>query len=80
VNAVRVSSLGLTLISVLAAVLTKRWLARFTHATPGLRSNNACERHLRYLISRVRGAIKMQWMIGTICRIFTANFLGTPLR
>ncbi|KAJ7920522.1 hypothetical protein B0H13DRAFT_1453678, partial [Mycena leptocephala] len=52
VNAVWFSSLGLTLISALAAVLAKGWLAQYTPATPGIRSNDACERHLRYLRSR----------------------------
>ncbi|KAJ7229352.1 hypothetical protein C8J57DRAFT_1092604, partial [Mycena rebaudengoi] len=52
VNAVWFSSLGLTLISALSAVLAKGWLAQYTPATPGIRSNDACERHLRYLRSR----------------------------
>ncbi|KAJ7820397.1 hypothetical protein B0H14DRAFT_2455503 [Mycena olivaceomarginata] len=52
VNAVWFSSLGLTLISALTAVLAKGWLAQYTPATPGVRSNDACERHLRYLRSR----------------------------
>ncbi|KAJ7315188.1 armadillo-type protein [Mycena albidolilacea] len=52
VNAMWFSSLGLTLISALAAVLAKGWLAQYTPVTPGVRSNDACERHLRYLRSR----------------------------
>jgi hypothetical protein len=49
VNAAWFCSLGLTLFSALAAVLAKGWLAKYTPATPGIRSYDACERHLRYL-------------------------------
>ncbi|KAJ7853209.1 hypothetical protein B0H13DRAFT_1643143, partial [Mycena leptocephala] len=59
VNAAWFSSLGLTLISALAAVLAKGWLAQYTPATPGLHSKDACERHLRYLRSR-------QWHLATL--------------
>ncbi|KAJ7931091.1 hypothetical protein B0H13DRAFT_869966 [Mycena leptocephala] len=59
VNAAWFSSLGLTLISALAAVLAKGWLAQYTPATPGLHSKDACERHLRYLRSR-------QWRLATL--------------
>ncbi|KAJ7223067.1 hypothetical protein GGX14DRAFT_352145, partial [Mycena pura] len=59
VNAAWFSSLGLTLVSALAAVLAKGWLAQYTPATPGLRSKDACERHLRYLRS-------LQWRLATI--------------
>jgi hypothetical protein len=52
VNVVWFTSLGLTLISALAAVLARGWLAQYTPATPGVRSSDACERHLRYLRSR----------------------------
>ncbi|KIJ57064.1 hypothetical protein M422DRAFT_198449, partial [Sphaerobolus stellatus SS14] len=59
VNAVWFSSLGLTLTSALAAVLARGWLAKYTPATPGIRSNDACERHLRYLRAR-------QWRLAAI--------------
>jgi len=59
VNAAWFSSLCLTLISALAAVLAKGWLAKYTPATPGVRSSDACERHLRYLRAR-------QWRLGMI--------------
>ncbi|KAF7336245.1 hypothetical protein MVEN_02172400 [Mycena venus] len=59
VNAVWFSSLGLTLISALAAVLAKGWVAQYTPTTHGLHSNDACERHLRYLRSR-------QWRLDMI--------------
>ncbi|KAJ7824051.1 hypothetical protein B0H13DRAFT_1658750, partial [Mycena leptocephala] len=59
VNAAWFSSLGLTLVSALAAVLAKGWLAQYTPATPGVRSTDACERHLRYLRSR-------QWRLAMI--------------
>ncbi|KAJ7930267.1 hypothetical protein B0H13DRAFT_1962199 [Mycena leptocephala] len=59
VNAAWFSSLGLALVSALAAVLAKGWLAQYTPATPGLHSKDACERHLRYLRSR-------QWRLATI--------------
>ena len=59
VNATWFSSLALTLISALAAVLARGWLAKYTPATPGQRSSDACERHLRYLRAQ-------QWRLGTI--------------
>ena len=37
----------LTLISALAAVLAKGWLAKYVPASPGVSSGHACERHLR---------------------------------
>jgi Family of unknown function (DUF6535) len=59
VNAAWFFSLGLTLFSALAAVLAKGWLAKYTPATPGIRSYDACERHLRYLRAQ-------QWRLGMI--------------
>ncbi|KAJ7186274.1 hypothetical protein GGX14DRAFT_383620, partial [Mycena pura] len=59
VNVAWFSSLGLTLISALAAVLAKGWLAQYTPATLGVRSSDACERHLRYLRSR-------EWQLAVI--------------
>jgi hypothetical protein len=59
VNAAWFSSLSLTLISALTAVLAKGWLAKYTPATSGVRSNDACERHLRYLRA-------CQWRLGAI--------------
>ena len=49
VNAAWFWSLGLTLFSALAAMLAKGWLAKYTPATPGVCSHDACEWHLRYL-------------------------------
>ena len=59
VNAAWFCSLGLTLFSALAAVLAKGWLAKYTPATHGIRSYDACERHLRYLRAQ-------QWRLGMI--------------
>jgi Family of unknown function (DUF6535) len=59
VNAAWFCSLGLTLFSALAAVLAKGWLAKYTPTTPGIRSYDACERHLRYLRAQ-------QWRLGMI--------------
>ena len=59
INAAWFCSLGLTLFSALAAVLAKGWLAKYTSATPGICSYDACERHLRYLRAQ-------QWRLGMI--------------
>ncbi|KAJ7835717.1 hypothetical protein B0H14DRAFT_3870982 [Mycena olivaceomarginata] len=62
VNGTWFFSLGLTLISALAAVLAKGWLAQYTPATPGLRSKDACERHLR----RLRYLRSREWRLAMI--------------
>ena len=49
VNAAWFCSLDLTLFSALTAVLAKGWLTKYTPATSGICSYNACERHLCYL-------------------------------
>ncbi|KAF8521787.1 hypothetical protein BU17DRAFT_18964, partial [Hysterangium stoloniferum] len=47
VNYLWFTSLGLTLFSALCAVLAKEWLAKYIPVSPGSRSNDACQRHLR---------------------------------
>ena len=49
VNGIWFFSLGLTLLSALAGVLSRGWLAKYIPANAGKRSNDACERYLRYL-------------------------------
>jgi Family of unknown function (DUF6535) len=52
VNGLWFSSLTLTLISALAGVLAKGWLAKYTPTSRGERCNDACDRHLRWIRAR----------------------------
>ncbi|KAF8512983.1 hypothetical protein JB92DRAFT_254607 [Gautieria morchelliformis] len=52
VNGLWFSSLTLTLVSALAGVLAKGWLAKYTPTSRGERCNDACDRHLRYIRAR----------------------------
>ncbi|KAF8513652.1 hypothetical protein BU17DRAFT_25605, partial [Hysterangium stoloniferum] len=47
VNYLWFTSLGLTLFSALCAVLAKEWLAKYIPVSPGSRSSDARQRHLR---------------------------------
>ncbi|KAF8525520.1 hypothetical protein BU17DRAFT_41771, partial [Hysterangium stoloniferum] len=59
VNYLWFTSLGLTLVSALGAVLAREWLAKYNPVSPGICSSDACQRLLRFKRAR-------QWRLGSV--------------